>query len=451
MPPENEIIELVHGALDFPEGNIVLGFRIHHIDPHDGSVSEKGLLVFRDTRGWVKRLTSNIVTIQNRRYVINPKSCPPWLSDRWSHEQLNAFILRPAYPEGEKIFERVWLILMRYVELPDLENYFLVAAWTIGTYFAHLFPAYPFLFFYGPKETGKSKVLEVLERICFNAVKVRDLTAPALGDTMEGQRGTVLVDQAETMSSNLVGLLADSYKKAGGRRRVIEMRHGRRSVLEISTYGPKAFAGQRNLDPDLLDRCIHIPMIRTIRRVPDFLGSEPEWNALRDELYCYLLQCHGRVSRAFAEVPSDGTRRGELWRPIEAVLKALGVDDTVIAETRIAFDTGTRETKSQVEESEEELFTYLYECAEREDSIFILELPNITDEMLKRIDKINLAINVFNQERVQKERVSRARWVGVTIKKYSLGTRLNRITRAKIYRYQFDPKVIKDLYGRYIG
>ena len=148
-----------------------------------------------------------------------------------------------------------------FLDLPE-PAYGLLEAWTVGTYYAHLFTAFPFLQFHGPKESGKSKTLEAMRCTYFNAWKGRDITAAALGDTSDGQRGTLLLDQAEKLNQehegNLIGLLADSYKKAGGQRRVVEITKAGRSILEFSTYGPKAFASTKNLDPDLRDRCVRV-------------------------------------------------------------------------------------------------------------------------------------------------------------------------------------------------
>jgi len=114
--------------------------------------------------------------------------------------------------------------------------------------------ALPYLHFHGPKESGKSKSFEALRYTSFNAWKGRDITAAALGDTMDGLRGTLLLDQVEKLNNgqetgNLISLLADSYKKSGGQRRVVVIVNGVRSVLEFSAYGPKAYASNQEPRP----------------------------------------------------------------------------------------------------------------------------------------------------------------------------------------------------------
>jgi len=43
----------------------------------------------------------------------------------------------------------------------------------------------------------------------------------------------------------------------------------------------------------------------------------------------------------------------------------------------------------------------------------------------------------------------RAKWIGDTIKKFSLGKQLPRKGRGKIRRYEFDPTRVNDVCARY--
>jgi hypothetical protein len=213
----------------------------------------------------------------------------------WGLERLKAFMDDPNPPEN--LFSDLIQVFKKYIELAE-PAYGLLAAWTVLTYFSPMFTACPFLNLYGPKETGKSKSLEVLKCSCFNAWKGRDISVAALGDTVDGMRGTVLIDQAESLRPDMVGILADSYKRAGAKRLLVDTSGGRR-VREFSAYGPKAFAATKDLDPDLRDRCIRIQMVRTIKRLPDLEGYEPEWANLRDALYRFTLLCFKDVERHY--------------------------------------------------------------------------------------------------------------------------------------------------------
>lgn len=288
----------------------------------------------------------------------------------------------PTYPR--QLYADLVAVYKTYLDLPDAA-YGLMAAWTVGTYYAHLFTAFPFLHFHGPKESGKSKSLEAMKCTALNAWKGRDITAAALGDTADGQHGTLLLDQAEKLNSdennNLIGLLADSYKKAGGQRRVVETTKAGRSVLEFSTYGPKAFASTKPLDPDLADRCIRIPMTRTRRRLPDLEGWEPIWGELRDKLYRFTLASFKSVRQHYEAGSGNGTRIGELWRPMLAVLLALGVEEEEIESIRSLFMEAAQEGRHEPTGWECTLLEVLREEAHTHEGLFDLTVSDILKAM----------------------------------------------------------------------
>jgi hypothetical protein len=230
----------LHPAIDFLPEAMTIGFRVTLADNEPGL-----LLVFSDGQGVRAEVNPETVEIAERVYQVIQNTVPPLLQDVWNLERLKAFLKHPTRPR--ELYRVLKEAFKKYLDLPE-PAYGLLAAWAIGTYFAHLFTAFPFLHFHGPKESGKSKALEASRCVCFNAWKGRDITPAALGDSADSLRGTLLLDQAEKLNSNennnLIGLLADSYKKAGGQRRVVEITKAGRSVLEFSTYSPKAFASR---------------------------------------------------------------------------------------------------------------------------------------------------------------------------------------------------------------
>lgn len=336
------------------------------------------------------------------------------------------------------LWEDLKAVLRTYLDLPE-PAYGLLAAWAIGTYFCHAFAAYPFLHCYGPKNSGKSKTLEALWCVCFNAWKGRDITAAALGDTVDGQRGTVLVDQAEHLPEHLVGLMADSYKRAGGKRRIIDTSNGGRSLLEFSTYGPKAFASQKRLDPDLEDRCIRIKMVRTRKPLPDLEGFEPVWKDLRDQLYRFALTHFLPVGLGYEGLSGNGTRVRELWRPMGGVLWALKVEETEVAAIRELFMGSVQETQNVPTGWELTLLEVLKEKAETVQDTFELT----TEDILVLMD-------------IQGENKPGGRWVGDALAKFSLyekalPRRHVEGRKRKVAAYLFRSEHVLRIYEIYCG
>jgi hypothetical protein len=427
-----EAVHRLHPAIDFKDDFMTLGFRADLRGGGEGLV-----LVLSDGQGVRWFLDPENIEWEENKYLIG-KGCPPLLNQVWSLARLKAFLKRPARPQN--LYQEIKEALRIFLDLPETV-YGLLAAWTVGTYFAHLFTAFPFLHLFGPKETGKSKTLEALRCTCFNAWKGRDISAAAMGDTVDGQRGTMLIDQAEKLrgdqgqENNLVGLLADSYKKAGGRRRVVDTGKAGRTVLEFSTYGPKAFASTKRLDPDLEDRCIRIPMTRTRKRLPDLEGWEPVWGELRDKLYRFTLAAFKEVAAAYQAIPGDGSRIRELWRPLGAVLKVLGVEESEAVAVRELFAAQAQETRHELTGLELSLLEALKTKAEEEEADFEMTPAEIVEAM-----------------GLETEEKPRPKWVGDTLSQYNLYFAKGRSKKQgkKTTVYKFKPARVIELCEIYL-
>ena len=281
------------------------------------------------------------------------------LSDKWDKGRLTAFIKEPASPEG--IYREIEGALRRYIEFQNQAHYGLLTAWIIATYFHRCFNAFPFLFFYGKKQSGKSRSLDLLERLCFNAIKVKGVSVPSLADSIDAVRATFLMDQAEILSDKknveLLGILADSYTIGGGKRRVISITNKSRRVLEFETYSPKAFASISDIDADLKDRCIELDMLRAEREYPYPEAFLPIWPDLRDKLYRLLLTKWKEV-REIYQTAGQGVkaRVRELWRPIDTILTLEKVPNDERAAIREIFLESMEETQAGLTDLEVSLF-----------------------------------------------------------------------------------------------
>jgi hypothetical protein len=422
----------LHPAIDFLGDAMTIGFRVNLPN------GEEGLMVLlSDGQGVRSDVDPEQIEIGGEPFRVSRGGFSPFLEEVWGLDRVKSFLENPTIPKN--LFQEIRETLGLYLDLPE-KAYGLLTAWAIATYFAHQFAAFPFLHFHGPKECGKSKTLEALRFLCLSAWKGRDITAAALGDTMEGQRGTMLIDQAEKLGQNndghLVGLLADSYKKAGGRRRVVNMDRGSRRVLEFSTYGPKAFASTKGLDPDLADRCVRIPMTRTRKKLPDLEGWEPEWADLRDACYRFTLLAFKEVEAAYKAIPGDGTRMRELWRPLGAVLKALKVEESEAEAILEFFMSQVQETRHEPTGWEITLLEALKSRAEKEDGDFEMT----PEDILK-------AMNLKEEDKGPSNK-----WVGDILSQYNLYHHKGRPKKQgqKITLYQFKPARVIELCQIYL-
>lgn len=302
---------------------------------------------------------------------------------RWGKSSIKNFLDDPIKPVG--LYEEIKGVIREYLELTDDAHYGLLASHIIATYFNRCFHAFPYIFFYGKKQSGKSRALDFMSRLVMNGIKVQEITAASLGDSLDALRGTILVDQAESLSDprniQLLGILADGYTRDGGKRRVVQITNKSRSSLEFETYGPKVFASYKNINPDLKDRCILITMLRAIDEYPFPEAHLPIWHELRDKLYRFALINYREVRKIYANAGEGVAHRvKELWRPIETVLTLENVSEDEKMAVKTAFLESMQETQVELSEKEEAVFSALFELLGGSDEK-VLAVQEIVDKI----------------------------------------------------------------------
>jgi hypothetical protein len=380
-----------------------------------------------------------IVFEERDRLLIN-------IRDRWEKSKLMSFINNPEAPEG--LYNEIKQALKEYIEFHTEAQYGLVAAWVMATYFSRAFHAFPFIFFYGKKQSGKSRVLDLLERVAFNAMKIKGVSVASMADSIDGVRGTFLNDQAENLSDSknveILGILADSYTIGGGKRRVVSITNKSRGIIEFETYSPKAFASIKEIDDDLKDRCILISMLRARRDYPYPDAHLQIWKNLRDKLYRNLLS---NWKEALEIYPSTGEgvvqRVKELWRPIETILRLEHVQHEEIQEIKNTFLESMQETQAELTENEEGFFEVLLKMLEDEDGRKgEFAVNEIAGNLKIEGDMTDKGIQtwtgrIISQFSLYDKKVRRKEYIDKTGKK--------RTGRA----YSFSYANVKDIYDRY--
>ena len=324
---------------------------------------------------------------------------------KWDKEMIKSFVDNPTTPP--RCFYEIKQILREHVEFSEECIYGLLSAWIIATYFFQIFDAFPFLLILGKKGCGKSRLLDILERLSFNAIKTKGITVAALSDTADSIRGTFLIDQAESLSNpdnvEMVGILADSYSRGGGKRRVVDISSKGRKVLEFETYSPKAFATYRNIHYDLKDRCIEIVMLRGENEFPYPKANSPLWLEARDKLYRLLLTKWKDVASIYPETGTKVKNRiKELWQPIETILRLESVPDEEFIAIQNYFDESMQETQVELNDDELDLFDALKRLLQgcRKRTLTVTDIAkevNDEYEFLEDKDKKSLQTKIGNK------------------------------------------------------
>jgi len=441
-----EKIILAHPSYHVCDDFLVIGFQetvIVNNNPEDRNLFlvADGSNYYLTGEKFLKLDNTRIIFDMRGRETIN-------INDRWSRDALDNFIAKPEAPI--KLYLRIKAVLKQYVYFQKPEHYGIVAAWIIATYFHRNFYAFLYLFFFGKKQTAKSRGLELLERLAFNAVKVKGSSVASFVDTIDGLRGAYLIDQAESLSdknnTEILGYHADSYTVGGGKRRIVQTINGHRKVLVFESYGPKAYAAQKDVDPDLRDRCVVISMIRTKKDYPYPAAHLPIWAELRNDLYRLMLTKWQEVQKIYPETGKDVYMRiRELWRPLHTVLKLENVPDKEIEGIKKAFLESMALSQDGLTDKELFLIEALLNLtvAKKDDPKGVsLSASDIAIQMAAAAKAANTDLG-FDKDRAMHT------WIGFAIKRLSLFTGKDNNKNPRKHSYIFNHSHVVEIFDRF--
>ena len=294
------------------------------------------------TRELIRVGDQQILTIGGREIALRDFPYGGEFLMRWRYGDIQRFLRGETISPGE-LYTTLRTILTTYIDFQSESDSHILALWVIGTYLYTLFPAFPYLSLNGPKGTGKSTVLRVLQPLAFNMVTTSDPTGASLFRLVHATRCTLGIDEAERYQNprdpatqQIRQLLNSGYKAGMPALRVVGDDY-RPQTFDV--YSPKILASIAGLEDVLASRCITLPMRQTAHRLPvcppSFDGAR-----LRHQLYSLVLTHFQVISHNYTQQlrqRASNNRLNELWSPLlalasffEALGCAIRVDDCFI-------------------------------------------------------------------------------------------------------------------------
>ena len=220
----------------------------------------------------------------------------------------------------------------------------LVALWIFGTYLHVLFEYYGYLHGTSPsKRAGKSKLLELIASVAFNASGVSaNPTAAIIFRDAHRNCATQLYDELEKLDdekrADVMAVLNVGFHRRATVARVLDPQAD--TMREFSVYSPKAFASIQPLSDTTQDRSIRIELLRKlgsekIKRSGDRV-SIAEATGLRDDCHIAALLCAESVEAIYSQItqlmqdapvkmPEIDDRAHNILEPLTAI--AIVADD----------------------------------------------------------------------------------------------------------------------------
>ena len=235
----------------------------------------------------------------------------------------------------------------RYVVLPERRTALWLGAWALSTWCYRAFRVFPYLSIRSAeKRCGKSRLLGLLARVCFNASPVTaHPTEAQLYRSAARTGGVQLLDEVETLRGDkdrfdaLIAVLNVGFERGGVVTRL--EKRGERFVEEpYEVYAPRVLAGIAGLKDTLEDRALPLFMLRKRRSEAVARlnrATDTEAQALRDQCALACLTHVQDIVTSYDGAPSVLEQEGiddravDLWSPLIAI--------TLVAD---AADAGSR-------------------------------------------------------------------------------------------------------------
>ncbi|MEM3951839.1 MAG: hypothetical protein QXT92_00105 [Nitrososphaerota archaeon] len=305
------------------------------IETHDGSEKIAYVAIFDDGTAVAEKDEIKRVGLKIRKVPVRkpPPRWPPWSARNFLEGNF-------GNPSEMEVYEECLEAFRDYIDFGEEWGApMLLSLYTIQTYLTPVFQAVAYIGITGHKRTGKSKILDVAEQLCFNALKPVNLTGAALFRNVDIRRATVLFDEADfkdpDRKRDILMMLRAGYRRGEYVVREREVRKkGKKDFEEeyFDVFGPKVFVIPEGIEEMLRDRCIMINMQRTTNEAITKKRVDPRddrWDVIRSLLYVFALRHWREVEENYMNMDLEGisAREYEKWSPLFAIAKIFGVEE----------------------------------------------------------------------------------------------------------------------------
>jgi hypothetical protein len=381
---------------------------------------------------------------RGRRLVMRSAPFFTERESRWSTSRLHKFLHRGRKVDPWQVFTALRKQIDRYLEFQESEVPDFIAVWIIASYLHCHFESFPYLQLFGPKSSGKTKTLTLIQATAFNAVLSSSVRPAGLFRLVDRSGATLLIDEAERLnnreSPELAQLLRAGYKRPSTAIRVQEKN------LEpklFNVFGPKAIANIRGLDDVLGSRCIVISTVRSLNRSTvnrNISTNSKRWTAIRAKLYALALDHSSAIRKTYIKTKRDEKSRElhgrnfELWISMFAVARFLEERGASKGLSQRLHALAKRKVEEHRGSSLNDLDTY-----------FLLALSRVT---FKKDIVTTKAVARRMATLLSEAQLSppSLKWIGMAISRFGLGPG-NKINGT--YRYRISRKSVAELLKRY--
>lgn len=234
--------------------------------------------------------------------------------------------------ETNQVFEKLTSLFQRFVYFEDNDFCTLSVIYVLLTHLYDIFDEIPYIQVSGLKASGKTRLGDVFDGLCFNPFNSSEISEASLyrAISQECAGVTMIIDEADALSGStrrdiLLRILRSGYRRNGNVTRC----GLNRTVDRFSTFCPKIVINEKGIDDSALaSRTIPILMVKARTDLEKFRFSKAknEFKEVKDLIGSFSEEYRGIISDRYASFQGvDGLsdRDEELWTPILIIAEAL--------------------------------------------------------------------------------------------------------------------------------
>jgi len=259
---------------------------------------------------------------------------------------------RPVQANPKHIRDEIKAFIKEHLVLPDVRQYDIMCDSIMASWLHEQLPSLGYLMFIGPKESGKTRALEILQELAFHAVRSSTIPPADIYRLIEKYHNTLLIDEAESqlnlkyeMGRTLYAVMNAGYKRGDVAIRCDDTNEPKGYDL----FSLKAIASTQSFIPTLESRCFVFEMEQA--KAGRHLIDEKWALEIRSMLLYFRYRFYDSLPITIVEMKSG--RLTEMFIPIFSVQKLVNgaVDDQIVEYAEEMSTKRKREDRLSLESS----------------------------------------------------------------------------------------------------
>jgi hypothetical protein len=202
-------------------------------------------------------------------------------------------IPEPIECDDETLNKELDEFITKHLEFTRPEETVVFREWIKLTWIAETLYTTPYLHFIGPKRSGKSRALEVLQFLCYKGILSANISPACIYHATQTYHPTLLCDEMDaytgkrkTDKQDDIQYILNSGYRRGLKALRMEEHDGQKIMAAYDVFGPKALAGTDQLRDTTEDRCLPFYMTKNVKSKPIIINF-PKAKELRAKLHAW--------------------------------------------------------------------------------------------------------------------------------------------------------------------